>query len=215
MKKKTKVVVIGGGGHAKVVISILKKLKSFDIIGYTDNINKGELLKIPYLGTDEILAEMIKQGVNNAVIGVGQIKSAAIRIAIVEKLAGLGFIFPSIISPDSTINEDVFIDEGTVIMDGAVINTGTQVGKFAIINTKTSIDHDCKIGNFTHLAPGVTLSGGVYIGNKVLIGIGTSIKEGIQIVENCLIGGGSLVIKDLILPGQYVGIPAKRLEKQN
>jgi len=206
---KEKIVVVGGGGHAKVIITILKKITTFEIAGYTDNVNKNKLLDVEYLGTDEILDKLFISGVSNAVIGIGQLKSSAIRINIIRKLKEIGFKFPPIVSTTAIINADVKIGDGTVIMDGVVINTGARIGKFSIINTKASIDHDCIIGDNTHIAPGVTLSGDVIIGNEVLIGTGASVIQGRKIVDHVIVAAGSSVMGYLLEKGTYIGIPAR------
>lgn len=204
-----KIVVIGGGGHAKVIISLLKKIGSYSIQGYTDNKNLGNILGIKYLGNDEILPSVFNEGCQKAVIGIGQIKTSDIRKKIIKKLKDVGFIFPTIISPNAIINEEVIIGEGTVIMDGVIINSGTRIGSFSIINTKSSIDHDCFIGDFTHIAPGVTLSGGVEVGRNILIGTGASIVQSRKVVDESIIAAGSVVTSNILTPGTYIGVPAR------
>lgn len=205
---KDKIVVIGGGGHAKVIISILKKLNRYEIVGYTDPENKGEILGISHLGNDDILNSLFSDGVVNAVIGLGQIKSAALRRKAVDICKRIGFNLPAIISPNAIINEDVRIGNGTVVMDGVTINSGSTIGECSIVNTNASIDHDCKIGDFTHIAPGVTLSGEVKIGNDVLIGTGSNIIQQINIPDNTMISAGSTVLKSIGKKGIYRGNPA-------
>jgi UDP-perosamine 4-acetyltransferase len=206
-----KIVVVGGGGHGKVVISIIQKIDDYEIVGYTDVENKGEILGIKYLGNDKILEELfLNKNIKNAAIGIGQIKNVEARKDTIEKLTEIGFEFPVIISPDATINEDVKIGNGTVVMDGVVINTGTEIGKFCIINTNSAVDHDCNIGDYVHIAPGVTISGGVKIGNNTFIGAGTTIIQYKEIGENIIIGAGSVVVKDLIDSGTYFGVPARK-----
>ena len=205
-----KIIVIGGGGHAKVIISILKKLKSYEVSGYIDKIDKGKILNVNYLGNDGITEGLFKEkNVKNAVIGIGHLKHTDTIQKIYAKLSKIGFSFPIIISPDSIVNEDVKISEGTVVMDGVIVNSGTKIGKFCILNTKSSIDHDCEIGNFVHIAPGVTLSGGVKIGNNSLIGSGATVIQYKTIEDNCIIGAGTVVVKDCLKSGTYVGIPAR------
>jgi sugar O-acyltransferase (sialic acid O-acetyltransferase NeuD family) len=209
-----RIVVIGGGGHAKVIISILKKLDNFEIFGYVDKIDKGKILGVKYLGTDEILEDLYKnQSINNAAIGIGQLKDVSLRREIVKRVVNIGYSFPEIISPNAILNEDVEISNGSVVMDGVVITTGTKVGSFSIINTNSSIDHDCNIGNFTHIAPGVTLSGGVKIGNNVLIGTGTNIIQYKEITNDTIVGAGSMVSTNILKPGLYTGVPARFIKK--
>jgi sugar O-acyltransferase (sialic acid O-acetyltransferase NeuD family) len=209
------IIIIGGGGHAKVIISIIKRdySRQFKIIGYTDFESKNELLGVKYLGFDSSIDSFLLKANNtlNAIIGIGFIKPSASRTVLYNSYKKK-LNFPSIISANSSINEDCSIGNGTVIMDGVVINSSTRIGECSIINTSTSIDHDCEIGDFTHIAPGCTLSGGVKIGNNCMVGVGTTIIQGISIVENVTIGAASLVSKSITLPGTYVGFPLRKIK---
>lgn len=211
---KDKIIVIGGGGHAKVIISILKKLNKYEIVGYTDFQNKGEILGISYLGNDDMLNSLYNKGIKNAVIGLGQIKSAAFRRKLVALCKDIGFKLPAIISQNAIINEEVSIGNGTVVMDGVTINSSSSIGEYSIVNTSASIDHDCSIGDFTHIAPGVTLSGEVKIGNDVLIGTGANVIQQINIPDNTIISAGSSVFQSISKKGIYRGNPS-RLIKDN
>jgi len=209
---KEKIIVVGGGGHAKVVISILKRIENFEPIGYTDIQNKGDILGIPYLGNDEKLFEIFGSGIKYATIGVGQIKSALTRREIFSSLKQIGFHIPAIIAISAVVNQDVEIGHGTVLMDGVIVNSGTIIGELSIINTKASIDHDCNIGSFTHIAPGVTLSGNVKIGENVLVGTGANVIQGISITDNVLISAGSSVQRNITIEGIYRGVPARLIK---
>jgi len=207
------IVIIGGGGHAKVLISIIKKNNDFIITGYTDNNDCGELLGIKYLGDDAILSELIKSNeCSNAVLGVGQINLNNKRPFIIDSVKKLGYKFPAIVSKNSIINEDVIVGEGTVSFDGVVINSGSKIGKFSILNTGVIIDHDCEIGDYTHIATGATLSGGVKLKGNSMIGAGATIIQYKEIIDNCMIGAGAVVTTDLREPGMYAGIPARRIK---
>ncbi|MCH7826983.1 MAG: acetyltransferase [Bacteroidetes bacterium] len=208
-----KIIMIGGGGHAKVIIGILKKMKEFNILGYTDKNNNGEILGIGYLGTDENITNILsKYGELSAVFGIGKLVIDKKRKKIFDKLKISGIQFPSIIAPTAIINEEVEIGEGTVVMDGVVINPGVEIGKLSIVNTQASIDHDCWVGNDTHIAPGVTISGGVKIGNNCIIGVGSTIIQSISVCDNAFIGGASIVIKDINKKGLYVGNPLRKIK---
>lgn len=209
---KEKIVIIGGGGHAKVIISILKKLNQHIIVGYTDQENKGEILGSSFLGTDERLNSLFKDGVNNAAIGLGQIKSAALRRKLFTICKRIGFKLPSIVSPDAIINEEVIIGNATFVMDGVIINSGSNIGQCSIVNTNSSIDHDCSIGDFTHIAPGVTLSGDVKIGNYVFVGTGANVIHQINITDYSIISAGSTVTKNITEVGVYGGTPARLIQ---
>jgi UDP-perosamine 4-acetyltransferase len=207
-----RVVVIGGGGHAKVAISVLKK-SGFDIAGYTDHQDRGVVLGVPYLGKDDILQNLGNENPDcDVVLGVGKIDASPSRFAFFEKLSALGFYFPVIVSPGSSINEDVQLSAGTVVFDGVIVNSGSKIGRMCILNTNSTVDHDCLLGDNVHIAPGATLSGGVNVGNNTMIGTGAAVIHSVTICAGCLIGAGSTVVEDLIVPGIYVGSPARRIK---
>ncbi len=210
---KKSILIIGGGGHAKVLISVIRKLKIFRIVGYTDLIPRGEILGVKYLGDDSILKK-VKQGdiANCAALGIGKTEKQNCRKKILSNLKKLKFEIPPIISPDATVNEDVLIGNATVVFDGVVVNSGSQIGEAAILNTNSTVEHDCSIGNYSHIAPGVTLSGGVYVGNDSFIGAGSTVINGKKIADNCVIGAGSVVIRDCSSSGTYVGNPSRRVK---
>lgn len=204
------IIVIGGGGHAKVVISILKKNDQFNIMGYSEINDYGSLLNINYLGNDDVVIEKYRNKSVKVILGVGQIKSPELRKKIVRKYVNAGFHFPAIISPHAIVNESVVVGAGTVVMDNVVINSHAKIGDYAILNTSSTIEHDCNIGDYVHIAPGSVLSGEVNVGNSTFIGAGSTITNSVSISEDCIIGAGSLVRKNILQPGLYVGNPIKK-----
>lgn len=206
-----KIIIVGGGGHAKVVISILKRLNNFEIVGYTDTKDNGPVLDIPYLGPDQVLEEYKLKGVRKTAMGIGQLKDHRLRMKSAGYAENLGYKFPAIVAPTAIINEDVEIERGTVIMDSVVINPGVKIGAFCIINTKASVDHDCQIGQYVHIAPGVTMSGSVKVGDFTLIGTGASVIQEVTIEESCIIGAGAAVMRNCQAGRTYIGNPAGRL----
>jgi sugar O-acyltransferase (sialic acid O-acetyltransferase NeuD family) len=207
-----KIVIVGGGGHAGVVISILKKTQKYEVCGYVDIHDNGAVLDVPYLGMDKVLGELIKEaGVEKAAICVGRVTDSSLRKRLIEQTLQMGYSFPSIESPDAIVNDDVVIGSGSVVMDGAVINCGTRIGAFAIINTSASVDHDCEISDFAHIGPGVVLCGGVTIGEDAFIGAGAVVCQNRRIKEGCVVGAGAVVTDDCIDMGTYVGVPAGRI----
>lgn len=108
--------------------------------------------------------------------------------------------------------EDFFECMGAIICPGTIITTNVKIGGFVIINLNCTIGHDCKIGNFTTLSPGVNVSGNVEIGELCYIGTNAVIREGIKICDNVIIGAGGVVVKDITEPGTYVGNPVKKIK---
>ncbi len=204
-------VVIGGGGHAKVVVSLLKK-SVCDVVGYTDPVDGGAFLGVPYLGGDAVLARLFEDCPGcGAVLGVGKLAASLRRAHLQKQIEGIGFAFPVISSPDAVVNIEVALGAGTVVLDGVVINVGAVVGRACILNTHCTVEHDCRLGDDVHIAPGATVSGGVSVGSGSMIGAGATVIHGLTICEGCMIGAGSVVIKDINVPGTYAGNPARRL----
>jgi len=210
--KMEKIIVIGGGGHAKVAISIIKKLDKFEIVGFTDRLSRDKILGIPYIGSDAVLKNFYDDGVKNAFIGIGQIKSSKIRTEMFFKLKNIGFNLPNIISGDSILSDNVQLGEGVIIMNGAILEAGCTIGDGCIVNTNSSINHDSNIGSFTHIAPGATICGDVNIGNNVLIGAGTTIIQGLKINDDIIISTGSIVTKSILDSGLYAKNPLRKIK---
>jgi sugar O-acyltransferase (sialic acid O-acetyltransferase NeuD family) len=208
-----KIVVVGGGGHAKVVISILRKLEKYRILGYTDLKDNGTLLEASYLGPDcELDALAAGRNKLNAALAVGQVGLGGLRYELWTRLQSPSLSFPLIVSPDAIVNEEVSGGEGAFVMDGAVINSGTAIGRGAIVNTNSIIEHDVILADWVHVAPGATVCGGVTVGLFSMIGAGATIIEGIRIAARCVVGAGATVVNDLTEPGVYVGIPARQIK---
>jgi UDP-perosamine 4-acetyltransferase len=206
------IVLIGGGGHARVVISILRKLDRHRILGYTDLKSNGTLSGFPYLGSDSDLAALVDAPEKlNAVLAVGQLGLGKHRYDLWTRLQFPSLSFPLISSPDAIVNEPVSGGEAAVVMDGAVIGSGATIGMGAIVNTNSTVEHDVVLEDWVHVAPGATICGGVTVGRFSMIGAGATVIEGIKIAANCIVGAGTTVVHDLTEPGTYVGSPARRI----
>ena len=206
-----RVVVIGGGGHAKVLISVIKKI-GLEIAGYTDSQDRGTILGVPYLGDDGVLPDLIRaEGHCQAAVGLGKIDASSERMRLRGEVDALGLALPVIISPQAMVNEEVEFGPGTAVFDGVAVNSGTIIGSICILNTNSTVEHDCRLGDNVHIAPGVTLSGGVTIGSNCMIGTGANVIQGVTICADCLIGAGATVVGDIKVAGTYAGNPARRI----
>jgi sugar O-acyltransferase (sialic acid O-acetyltransferase NeuD family) len=208
----TDIVVLGGGGHAKVLIAILKKLRAYSILGYTDLKQHGDILGIPHLGNDDALKEIrAHRSSCAAAMGIGTVRPSSLRTERRQFLEALGFALPPIIAPTAIVNEDVEVSPATVIFDGVVVNSGSRIGRGVILNTNSTIEHDCTIEDDVHVAPGATLSGGVRVGTRSVVGAGATVIQSVSICADCLVGAGATVTETIAQPGVYVGTPARRL----
>ena len=207
---RKKIVLIGGGGHAKVIINAIECSREFEIYGVVDPrlCEEDLVLGVNVIGTDDALPGLLGKGLENAFIAIGSVGCCAVRKQIYEKLKGIGFKLPVVAYPGASVAKDALIGEGTFIAAGVVINPGVKIGKNAIINTSTSLDHDCRIGDFVHVAPGVTLCGGVSVGNEAHVGAGATVIQGVNIGKGCIVGAGTTVRRHLADGDKYIGIPS-------
>ncbi|KAJ52331.1 UDP-perosamine 4-acetyltransferase [Clostridium tetanomorphum] len=205
-----KIVLIGAGGHCKVVIDIIKSRNEYEIIGVTEKqLVKDNVAGIPILGDDSILQQLYSHGVEYAFICIGAINNLGLRNKIYKNLKEIGFKLPVIRHITSVISPRTSIDEGTCIMPGAIINSDTIIGKNCIINTSSVVEHDCKVGDNCHISPGAVIAGGVEILKDTHIGLGSRVIESVKIGSNVIIGAGATVINNVENNMVAVGVPAK------
>ncbi len=204
------VVVIGAGGHAKVVVELIRAQGHYEVVGCTDHApDRGNVVGAPILGSDNILPDLYAQGVRHCFIALGD---NALRRRVAGRVIELGFELVNAISPRATVSPTVCLGRGVAVMAGAVINADATVGDLAIVNTRAAVDHDCQIGEAAHVAPRATLAGGVCVGPLAFVGAGATIIPGINVGESTVIGAGATVISNLGPNLVAVGVPAKPLQ---
>lgn len=202
-----RVVILGAGGHAKVIADII--LKSGDeLIGFLDDNTAlpSQIIGYPYLGKITHYEKYADEC--RFVIGIG---SNSIRKKIAESINANWY---TAIHPSAQIAIDTVIGEGTVVMANVVINTSAVIGKHCIINTGAVIEHDNVIGDYVHISPNVSLCGNVKIGNLTHIGAGAAIKNNISICGDVIVGAGGIVVKDIKDEGIYIGMPVSRMDEK-
>lgn len=205
-----KIILIGAGGHTKVLIDVINSKKEFSIEGLIDKNIEAELIdNYSVIGTDEDLNKIYKDGISFAFIGVGGLVDSQIRNKIYKNLKNIGYKLPVLIHKNAIVSENTIIGEGTCIMPGCVINSGVRIGKNSIVNSGAIVEHDCIIGENVHLSPGSVLGGNVNINNNTHIGLGAKIIQGIKIGKNVTIGAGAVVINDIEDNAVVVGVPGK------
>lgn len=210
-----KIVLIGAGGHCKVVIDIINSQKAFEIIGITDNdVSIGSVLGIPVIGTDDKLHDLYENQVQYAFICIGALDNLELRMKLFNKLTQIGFKLPVLVHRDAVVSPHSKIEAGTCVMAGAIVNAESTIGENCIINTGAIIEHDCKISNNCHISPGVVLAGGVEIGSNTHIGIGASVIQNIKIGRNTVIGSGAAVIRNIGAYTLAIGVPAVEVQRK-
>ncbi|MBQ2988868.1 MAG: acetyltransferase [Clostridia bacterium] len=199
-----KLIIIGAGGHGKVIADNALKNGYTDIC-FVDDHATGEVMGFPIIGTSADIPKL-DDGKTDFIIGIG---NNAVRKMIAEKY---GVHWVRLIHPSAQIAACVTVGCGTVVMAGAVINACATVGAHCIINTRAVIEHDNIIDNYAHISPNATLGGTVHVGERTHIGIGATVINNIEVCENCVVGAGAAVVKNMRESGTYAGVPARKIK---
>lgn len=199
-----KLIIIGAGGHGKVIADNALK-NGYTDIGFVDDHAVGTCMDIPIVGVTSDIEKM-NDGKTDFIIGIG---NNAVRKKIAEKY---DVNWVKLIHPSAQIAVNVTVGNGTVVMAGAVINACATVGEHCIINTRAVIEHDNIIKNYAHISPNAALGGTVRIGERTWIGLGASVINNINVCDNCIIGAGAVVVKNIDCEGTYAGVPVRKIK---
>lgn len=199
------IIVIGGGGHAKVVIDSIRSVGD-EVIGILDdNLSVGEhVLNVPILGKIEDYKQFDKY---KFVIGIGD---NTLRKLISERI-GNQVSWHTVIHRSAVVSDYSSVGAGSVIFANAVINANATLGMHCIINSGAIVEHDNVLGDFVHVSPAASLGGVVTVGENTHIGIGATVRNALHICGDCIIGAGAVVVKDITEKGTYVGVPARKM----
>jgi len=206
------VILVGGGGHARVLLDSLRLL-SVQVLGIVDRDPDAvmkRVLGVPILGPEKVILDHDPSEIL-LVNGLGGVGDTSSRRRVFQSFSARGYSFAGVVHPKAIISSTVLLSEGIQVMAGAVLNPGTTVGDNSIINTSASVDHDCRIGAHVHIAPGVTLSGTVTVGEGAHVGTAATVIQGVTIGARAIVGAGAVVLRDVASETTVVGNPARVL----
>ncbi|MCQ8877372.1 NeuD/PglB/VioB family sugar acetyltransferase [Pseudoalteromonas shioyasakiensis] len=191
------IILLGAGGHASVIVDILKMQQS-NIAGVIA-LSAPERTIFSDVKTYFNDADLTRFSINSydVVVAVGPQPNKNNRLNIIDKVTRIGYAFRQVISHHSVISNYVLLNEGVQVLPGAVINAGAKIGQHVVVNSRAVIEHDCTVGNFSHIAPSAVLCGGVELGENVYVGAGAVILPGIKVGSQAVIGAKALVDKDV------------------
>lgn len=205
-------ILLGAGGHAKVLLSLLQA-NGFEVIGVTapelteSGAHEWRGIPVLHVGDDITAYPLLQVGLVN---GVGEQHA---RRRLFERFKAKGYYFPVLIHPNAWVDPSATLDEGVQVMAGAVVQVDACLGKNVIVNTKASVDHDCVIEDHVHIAPGASVCGHVHVKTGAFIASGVTIVIGIQVGESAVAGAGASIVRD-IDPGTVV-LPAPVRKQKN
>lgn len=202
-------VIIGGGGHGKVIADAAEASGQWNQISFLDDSLApgasvgiwsvlGTLSSIGRLGPDDF----------DVAVAVGDNRR---RMEIVSRVSALGYRLPVIVHPTAYVSQRAVIGSASVVLTHAAVLVGSRLGAGCIVNTGASVDHDCIVGDGVHLSPGARLAGGVRVSECVWLGMGSSTIAQVSIGSNAVVGAGSVVLKDVPAESTIAGVPAVRI----
>ncbi len=198
-------VIIGAGGHGKVV-SDIAALTGYDRIAFLDDNEKLDTCNgYPVVGR---VCDYTHYKDSDFSVAIG---NGTVRSALLEKLQRDNMTIATLIHPNAVVANSVSIGVGTVVMAGAIINAESRIGKGCIINTAASVDHECVLSDYVHISAGTHLAGNVQVGKSTWLGIGAVVSNNLSICADSIIGAGAVVVQSITEKGTYIGVPAKKM----
>lgn len=202
------VIVIGAGGHGKVVLDILRAHGVYAPAGFIDDnpaLAGATVANLPVLGRLADLSRLYDQGVRHAVIAIGD---NATRLRYADDVRRHGFDFVTAVHPTAFVSPTALLGPGVVVAPHATIITEARVADLAVVNTSAVVDHECVVGEGAHVGPGALLAGRVRVGRGVFIGMGAKVIQGRTVGDFTVVGAGAVVTRDLPDHCTAVGVPA-------
>jgi len=205
-------VILGGGGHARVLIDCLHASSTVRLHGVLDA-NRAlwgqDLLGVPILGADDLLAEIEARGVNCFTVGLGGTGDNRPRERLFELGLSYGLESLTVVHPTAVCSRWSKVGPGSQLLPRCIINAGTELGVNVIVNSGAIVEHDCLIRSHVHVASGATLASTVCVKERAHIGAGATIKQCVTIGEDAIVGAGAVVVKDVSSHTVVVGVPAQ------
>jgi len=207
---KRRILIVGAGGQARVVLSVLARLPGWKACGILDRGRQsiGEaMLGCRVVGSFADLAAWRKRGVRHAFVAIGDNEE---RGRLFRRVRDEGFEVPALVHPAARLEAGATVGSGTLVCVGALLGTLAAIGENCIVNTGAIVDHETRVGAGSHVAPGGRIGGRVEIGAGVCIGIGASVRDRIQSGYRTVVGAGSVVVRSLPAKVVAYGVPARK-----
>jgi UDP-perosamine 4-acetyltransferase len=209
-------VLLGAGGHARVLADALRLLGRAEravVLDASAELHGTRLLGILVAGGDDLLCRMRGEGFTQFLVAVGGIRAFGVRRRLFEAAMQAGLEPGLLRHPSSVVAESVKLGAGSQVLAGAIVNACAEIGENVILNSGSIVEHDCVLGSDVHIAPRACLAGGVRVGRQVHIGAGATICENLRIGDRAIVGAGAVVIRDVPSEAVVAGVPAKAIRR--
>ncbi len=208
------IVIVGAGGHGRVVLDILLRAGRHDVVGFLDS--NAEIVgrrmdgQLVLGGLDDIPRLRDEMNVQGAIVAIGD---NGVRRNYAERIERTGLALINAIHPSANIARNVTIGTNCVIAAGALVCAHCQIGDSVILNTGCIVDHESMVGTACHICPGARLAGRVTVESGAFVGIGATVIQNIRIGCEAVIGGGAVVIHEVAPMSTVVGVPAREIKR--
>lgn len=212
-KIKEGVVLIGSGGHAKVLLDNIEASAKWEIKGvvttHADRIES--FCGYPVFGPPSVLSQLYEEGLRCVALGIGGMLNVVDRSRVFRELVAQGFSFASTIHPSAVVSNRAFLARGVHLFAGAIIQASVSLGENAVVYGPSIVGHDSQIGDNVLISAGVTIGGGAEIGSDCLLAVGCTVCPRCKVASGSSITAGAVVSRDITEPGRYTGRPARKL----
>jgi UDP-perosamine 4-acetyltransferase len=203
------VLIVGAGGHGRVVLDILRAGKKYKPVGFIDadaSLIGTSIHGVKVLGGTNQLTKLRQKKLRHAIVAIGENRA---RQRYAQMLRDNGFDLINAIHPAASVARTAKLGENIVVAAGAVICTDTTISDSVIVNTNAVVDHECFVGEASHICPGALLAGRVRIGEQCFVGLGAKIIQCLNVGNGATIGAGAVVLGDVPDDSTAVGVPAR------
>ena len=205
-----KILILGAGGHGKVLADLIDQLAAWEAVGFLDDDpakHCARVLDIPVLGpTISLAATAEKAGATAVALGFGDNQ---VREEYFARALAAGLAVPNLTHSSAVISRHAELGRGVVILAAAVVNPGALIDDNVCLNTRASVDHDCRVEAHARILPGAILTGNVRVGRRATIGAGAVVNPGLFVGEGAIVGAGAVVTRDVAAGAVVVGNPAR------
>lgn len=203
------IVLIGCGGHGKVVLDAVRQEGRHRVVGFldADPATYGSTVHdVPVLGGPNLLDKMVARKVRGAIVAIGDNRT---RSGYASEAEAAGLELMSVVHPRAVVAASAALGRNVVVAAGAIVSVDAAVGDGSIINTGAIVDHECTVGRYAHVAPGARLAGRVTVGDFAFIGLGAMVIQCLAVGERATVGAGAMVRTDVPAGTTVVGVPAR------